>query len=728
MTTNTSFPAAARDDPGPEYRIEAHASLIKRPPKVLKHGDAFAVLDCDGDCGKLPQTAEGVFFLDTRYLSRWELTFSQQPLLLLSSMVHDDNSALTVALTNPDCDDGSFSRNVVEVSRTKFVWCHGCYERIGVRNFDLEPREIELGIAFDADFKDVFEVRGMDRARRGRVTKRKIDASSVVFDYLGLDHVARETRVEFDPVPTSLTLERASFRLSLEPRAATTIFAKVQFSERRDDVTVTTPEFVSAYREKRRETRAASVDIAAVTSSNDVFNDIMRRSTSDITMLLVKTGDGVYPHAGIPWYSTVFGRDGLITALLVLWVDPSIARGVLLHLAETQARAHDASRDAQPGKILHEKRHGEMARTGEVPFAGYYGTVDATPLFVVLAGLYFKRTGDLETITRIWPNIKAAMAWCDEFGDRDGDGFIEYFRETPDGLANQGWRDSHDSIFHENGRLAQGPIALVEVQAYVYEAKLQAAMLADCIGDHADAARWRKQATALKAHFNRAFWIEELGTYALALDGAKTACKIVASNAGHVLMTGIAPKAKAQRVANALLSSDVFSGWGIRTVSTSAPRYNPMSYHNGSVWPHDNALIALGLGRYGFKAHAMKIFEGLYRAQSYQPDRRLPELFCGFSRKRGRGPVSYPVSCSPQAWAAATPFALLSACVGLELDYGRRVVQFNDPALPQFLDEVRFTNLRLGEASIDVRLTRSKGDVELNVLGRGGEIGAVVRK
>jgi glycogen debranching enzyme len=723
----TSTALAETEEHEPEYRIEAHASLVERPLKVLKHGEAFAVLDAEGDCGKFADTAEGIYYRDTRYLSKWELSFLGRPLLLLSSILHDDNSALSVALTNPDVEDIGFVRNAISVSRTKFVWGHACYERIGLRNFDLEAREVDLSIVFDADFKDLFEVRGMDRARRGKTSKR-LSGTSVVFDYSGLDHIARETRIEFEPAPSSLSHNRASFRILLVPGATATILAKVQFCEVSDDVTVTTPRFGTAYRQKRRDARAATEGIATVESSNDVFNAMMCRSTSDISMLLTRTQDGVYPHAGIPWYSTVFGRDGIITALLYLWVDPSVARGVLLHLAATQADKVDTSKDAQPGKIVHEQRLCEMAHTGEVPFSGYYGTVDATPLFVVLAGNYCRRTGDIETIRRIWPNIKAAMRWCDEFGDRDGDGFVEYFRETADGLANQGWKDSYDSIFHEDGQLAKGPIALAEVQAYIHEAKIEAAMLAVQMGEPEAAARWRQQAAELKVRFNKEFWIEELGTYALALDGTKKACKVVASNAGHVLMSKIAPRDYAVRVADTLLSSDMFSGWGVRTVSTAAARFNPMSYHNGSVWPHDNAMIALGLGRYGLKSHALRIFEGLYRAQSYQPDGRLPELFCGFPKKRGRGPVSYPVSCSPQAWAAATPFALLAACVGLELDHARRVVEFNDPVLPAFLDEVTLRNLRFGEAAMDVRLTRFGEDVALHVLRRSGEIGAIVRK
>jgi glycogen debranching enzyme len=412
----------------------------------------------------------------------------------------------------------------------------------------------------------------------------------------------------------------------------------------------------------------------------------------------------------------------------MLWVDPSIARGVLLYLAATQATEIDVTRDAQPGKILHERRQCETARTGEVPFASYYGTVDATPLFVVLAGRYFARTRDEETIKRIWPNILAAMAWCDTYGDRDGDGFVEYFRETPNGLANQGWKDSFDSIFHRDGTLAEGPIALVEVQAYVYEARLQSATLAEHLGHDALAAAWRLKAAALMENLNSAFWSEELGSYAIALDGEKRPCLVHSSNAGHVLMTDMASTERAHRVANVLLSPQLFCGWGVRTVAEDAARYNPMSYHNGSVWPHDNALIGLGLARSGHKAHLIKIFEGLYSAQSYQADRRLPELFCGFQRRRGRAPVSYPVSCSPQAWASATPFGLLGASLGLEIDCAGKVVQFKDPVLPGFLDGVTLRKIRIGTASIDVRLLRRDGQIALDVLRRDGDVDAIVRK
>jgi glycogen debranching enzyme len=481
------------------------------------------------------------------------------------------------------------------------------------------------------------------------------------------------------------------------------------------------PSFLAAYRETRRALRASTERIATLSSTNAFFNELVCRSTSDLYMLATETEEGLYPYAGIPWYSTVFGRDGIITAMLLLWVDPSLAQGVLRYLAAHQATEIDPSADAQPGKILHERRLCEMAATGEVPFRCYYGTVDATPLFIMLAGEYFRRTGDRETIDAIWPNIKAALAWCDTYGDRDGDGFVEYYRETENGLANQGWKDSHDSIFHAGGADAEGPIALVEVQAYVFAAKIGAARLADALGDAAMAARLRGEAEALRQRFEQAFWCEDLSTYALALDGAKQPCRVRTSNAGHALFAGIASPERARRTARTLMGEDSFCGWGIRTLARGEARYNPMSYHNGSVWPHDNALVALGFARYGLKQEAAAVFEGLFDASCYQELRRLPELFCGFLRRRRRGPTSYPVACSPQAWAAAAPFGLLKACLGLELSVDDDEVRLNDPVLPDFLDDVTLRSVRVGSSRLDLRLERHDyGSVTLHVLRRRG--------
>jgi glycogen debranching enzyme len=544
--------------------------------------------------------------------------------------------------------------------------------------------------------------------------------------YIGLDQVERITKLAFDPPPKTLTTARAGFEVSLKPHEARRIFFRIGVPDViHDDWSGRA--FYRQMRAARRALRSSSGRAASVDSSNSLFNEIARRAVSDLYMLITDTPQGPYPYAGTPWFSTPFGRDGIITALMTLWLDPNIAKGVLGFLAATQATAVEPQRDAEPGKILHEMRHGEMAALHEVPFGRYYGSVDATPLFVLLLGEYFVRTDDLDTVRALWPNAEAALRWIDSYGDRDGDGFVEYYRQTQEGLANQGWKDSQDAVFHRNGHYAEGPIALCEVQAYVYGAKQHASRLAAALGHQQQAETLRAQAEALREKFEKDFWCEELSVYALALDGAKQPCRVVSSNAGQVLLTGIASADRARRVAQTLLGPACFSGWGIRTIGLSELRYNPMSYHNGSVWPHDNGLIALGLARYGHKQAAAQVFSALFDAATYMDLRRLPELFCGFSRRQRNAPTQYPVACSPQAWASATMLSLLQASLGLELFDRSNEIAFHSPVLPVFLDELHLRNLRLSRGSVDVLLHRHGEEVAVTVTRREGDVVVVVR-
>jgi len=682
------------------------------------------VFDPHGDIIAANGSSDGIYHHDTRYLSSLELNLNGAPMLLLSSNVQEDNAVLTVDLANPRLVlRGGFTLQgeLIHVNRLKYVWESACYERLLVHNFDTRTHTVTLGIQFGADFADLFEVRGQKRVQRGQVSAERRSDSLVALQYVGLDGVERVTSLAFEPTPTYLDSATARFQPQLGPGQGIRVVLRIACDQRRQENAVGR-RFYSSLRSARRALRTSSGRATSLDSSNSLFNEMARRSVADLYMLLTDTEYGPYPFAGIPWFGTPFGRDGLLTALFTLWIDPMIAKGVLRFLAATQATDIDPERDAEPGKILHEMRDGEMAHLREVPFARYYGSIDATPLFVMLAGEYFKRTGDLQTVRELWPHIEAALYWIDNYGDPDGDGFVEYQRKNADGLINQGWKDSHDAIFHEDGRIAEGPIALCEVQAYVYAAKRHAAALALTLNHSVAAAVLAQQAEILRERFEVAFWCDDLSTYALALDGDKKPCRVIASNAGHALFGEIADASRARRVAETLLGTGCFSGWGVRTVARSAARYNPMSYHNGSVWPHDNALIALGLARYGLKSGVLKIFKGLFEAAGYMDLRRLPELFCGFAWRRLTAPTLYPVACAPQAWASATVFALLQACLGLGFDQGADGIRFDRPGLPDFLDQLHLRGVSTKDGVADVLLRRYGADVAVNITRRQGNV------
>jgi glycogen debranching enzyme len=694
-----------------------------RPRRTLKHGDCFVVLDSHADIGAAAGGTDGIFFRDTRYLSHLEMLINGQQPLLLGSNVRDDNSILTVDLTNPDIyldHKRVLPKDVLHVVRTLFLWRGAVYQRLRMQNHGEGPFEFRLTLAFASDFADLFEVRGLHRKRRGVVTPEMRGKAEVVLNHLGLDGNRRHTTLLFDPMPERLSTNVASYAFELQPNESRSIYVTVE-CERDVEETHSLP-FRKGLRAAFSEHKAANRGIATISTSNQVFNEVVCRSMADLAMLTTGTPQGPYPYAGIPWYSTTFGRDGIIAALQMLWCNPQIAQGVLRRLAAFQAREIDPLADAEPGKILHEMRGGEMAALREVPFGLYYGSVDATPLFVMLAGLYAEHTGDIETLRELWPNVEAALGWIDGPGDPDRDGFVEYHRANVTGLVNQGWKDSHDAVFHADGSLAQGPIALCEVQGYVFAAKRLAARGARRLGKLVLGEALDAQAAKLAERFEAAFWCEDIGTYALALDGQKRPCRVRTSNAGQVLFSGIAAPDRAQAVMRDLMRPSFFSGWGIRTLAREERRYNPMSYHNGSVWPHDNSLIAAGFARYGHKSAIDRVFTGLFDAASYMDLRRLPELYCGFQRGRQRGPTLYPVACSPQAWAAGTPLLLLQSSLGLEFDPDRNEILLRNPRLPPFLEEVVLRNLRLGQSAVDVMLHRHGADVSLQVLRNEGHI------
>jgi len=717
-----------------DLRLDEQFSIVNdtarstAPSRVLKHGDSFGVFDPHGDAIPADAGEHGLYHAGTRFLSRFELLLGRRRPQLLSSTISGDNTLLAVDLTNPDIlRDGRVvvPRGEIHVFRGRVLGNGTCAERIRVANHGLQPIDVPISIAFDADFADVFEVRGTRRAKRG-TRLPDVEAADITLRYLGLDQVERRTHIRWSRQPDRVAAGVATYRFSLAPHESVDFEVWIACEtgpERQPDVTCDAALAAVRQERARQEQREC-----AILSSNEELNRWIRRSAADLHMMTTTTASGPYPYAGIPWFSTPFGRDGIITALQLLWAWPDMARGVLQFLADNQATGVDDRQDAQPGKILHEMRGGEMAALGEIPFGRYYGSADATPLFVMLAHAYYERTADADFVARLWPHLLAALHWMESHGDPDGDGFIEYARRSESGLINQGWKDSQDSVFHQDGTLAEPPIALCEIQAYAYAAWSGAACLARARGDHSQASQWEERAERLRGRFEEAFWCEDLGTYALALDGSKRPCRVATSNPGHCLFTGIASPERARLTAATLMSETSFAGWGVRTLAASQSRYNPMSYHNGSIWPHDNAIIAAGFARYGLTASATRIMSAMLDLSQSVDLNRLPELICGFHRRTGEFPTLYPVACAPQSWAAGTVYMLLSACLGLQIDATARRIAVRRAVLPESVEWLRITNVTVLDASLDLLLTRHPYDVSVTVLRRDGDVEIVAVK
>ena len=699
----------------PQYYIATTSSPVDDRARVLKYGRMFFVFDRLGDVQTSGLGEQGLFYDGTRHLSELSLKLWGARPLLLSSTVATNNFLFTADLANLDVlSDGAIAihRGTLHMVRTRFLWSDSCFEKLRFVNHGMDDLEVPVHIGFDADYADVFEVRGTVRERRGRRRPEEINDNSVILSYEGLDGVVRYTRIECDAESVKKSESGLEFEVALRPKERVTVQFEVCCSS---EVARPCMGYTDALSSARFGLAEISREFPQITSSNSRFSDWIARSTSDLEMMIAGNPERNYPYAGVPWFSTVFGRDGIITALQTLWLNPNIAKGVLEFLASSQADRVDAVADSEPGKILHEMRRSEMAVLGEVPFGKYYGSVDATPLFIMLAGAYFDRTADRPTLERLWPNIERALQWIDEYGDVDGDGFVEYARHSSKGLVQQGWKDSNDSIFHSDGTIAAPPVALCEVQGYVYAAKVAASRLARVLGDVNRSCALDVQAETVRTRFENEFWCDDLGTYALALDGEKRPCRVRASNAGHCLYAGITSPERARRVAENLMSDEFFTGWGVRTVAKTESRYNPLSYHNGSVWPHDNSIIANGMARYGCKKMAGQVLLALLDLSSQVELGRLPELFCGLKRRPNEAPTLYPVACSPQAWASAAPFLVLEGCLGISIQAERGRIVFDRPFLPEGIPQLSIRGLRCGKALVDLLLERRNDSVLVHV-------------
>ncbi len=713
-----------------KFYIVATSSILDPHRLIIKQGETFGVFSRFGDILPFGKGEQGLYHEGTRFLSKYLLEINGLRPLFLSSNVDEDNIFLTVDLTNPDLYKGDrelLKRDIVHIMRSRLLFDNCCLEYIRLRNFGRDATaRLDIELEFEADFADIFEVRGMKRKRRGRQFPPEAGREEISLSYEGLDGVFRRTLIKFSAPPDEIKAGRkAVFKKDLNPGETDTFFLTISYSTGKYKRPVTFRQACAKAQKRALDFRETATGIH---TSNDLFNESVKKAVSDIMMMLTVTPQGVYPYGGIPWYATVFGRDGIITALQCLWIKPEIARDVLKYLAATQAHELDRKRAAEPGKIIHESRKGEMAALGEIPFGAYYGSVDSTPLFLVLAGAYLKRTGDLELVREIWESIELAVLWMEKYGDVDGDGFLEYIPHK-EGLANQGWKDSCDSVFHKDGTFPEGPIALCEVQGYAYAAKREIAEIAAALGKKDLSRKLSGEAGRLKENFDRSFWDAGLGSYVLALDGNKKPCRVLASNAGHALFTSIARPERAGMVAGKLTSDSMFSGWGIRTLSSRELPYNPMSYHNGSVWPHDNSIAAAGFSRYMLKEHFVKVFTGIFEASLFMEFQRLPELFCGFHKRKGQPPTLYPVACAPQTWASGALLLLLQTSLGLEFDPKNSRLLMKAPVLPEFFEWVRLKNLLVAPGlPVDLNIRRYKESVSVEVEKRAPGVSITVYK
>jgi len=675
----------------------------------IKSDDAFLVCDAHGD---ILGGASGLFSSDTRILSRFRfLVGDRRPSQLSSGLSHDSVvfSFHGANLDLPPVGGHATPRGVIHVERTRLLYENHMFERVRCSNYGLDEIMLPLAFEYDADFRDLFEVRGLKRAKRGELEPGRLTGRHVVFGYEGLDGVRRTSALAFSEPPWRMTTRRADFMFSLRPGERVDLFVEAGPDEHEAPARERFVRSLSGARGRVRQREAMGGQLA---SSSASFSAWLEKSRADIALLVTELATGPYPFAGIPWFSTPFGRDGVITAWQLLWLVPDLAKGVLTYLAARQAQESSKFRDSDPGKIMHETRRGEMAAVNEIPFGLYYGGVDTTPLYVALAGAYLERTGDVALIERLWPALRAAAEWIERYGDSNSDGLVDYARGLASGLANQGWKDSVDSVFHEDGSFPKGPVALVEVQGYAFAAFRAMALMLRRLG-RPGAEVWDERAEAMRQRVEAHFWMEELGFYGIAIDGDGALCRPRASNAGHLLFVGLPTAERAASVTRQLLSAEFDSGWGVRTLGVGQARFNPMSYHNGSIWPHDTAICVAGMARYGERAGAAKLIGDLFGAVSYF-GMRMPELFCGFPRQAGEPPIAYPVACMPQAWSAGSVFMMLQACLGLTIDADKREVRLVRPTLPDGVERLTIERLDVAGARVDLRFQRLDNLVAVN--------------
>jgi glycogen debranching enzyme len=728
MSTQLSIPEDALIEI-PSPHVEPRVAFQQLEPRKVNNltlidGKTFLSTTVAGDImpGGAPDV--GFFHDDTRFLSRMELRLGGHRAVVLSSST-EKTFGSQIELTTGNINlRGSFDlpENTIHLRREQVLASEVFFDRLTFENFNQQMVELLVEIAYDTDFVDVFQVRGVARETHGQYYKPIVHKDGIEFYYRGLDRVMRQTSIHMDPAPAEIVDQTARWELKLLPLKQFRIELRVTPRvEGRPNRAAANRDLAASLRHRRQTFSEWESHATSFRSSNEVFDQTMRTATADFHALQIPDGDEHVIAAGIPWFATMFGRDSIIAAYQSLSLNPRLACDTLRVLARYQGKEVNDWRDEQPGKILHEYRDGEMTRNGELPFGPYFGSVDATPLFLILLSETYNWTADEELVRELLPAAYRSLHWIDQFGDFDNDGFVEYLRRSPRGLVNQTWKDSWDANMHRDGTVAQPPITPVEVQGYVYDAKYRMALLLRHLGDTANADRLKRELTDLAKRFEKTFWIPSRGFYALALDGEKKQLQVVSSNPGHLLFTRILSKDRARAVVNRLMRDDMFSGWGWRTMSQDEQVFNPMSYHRGSVWPHDNSLIAHGMALNEFRQEPIKCLTTLFHAALNFRDYRLPELFCGVQRRDFDEPVHYPVSCSPQAWASGSLFLILISVLGIRPSAHRKELNIVNPMLPEWLDHLHIRNLQIGKSRVGLDYTRRGERTFCNVVDVTGE-------
>jgi glycogen debranching enzyme len=689
---------------------------------TLIEGKTFLATNVAGDIVPAGAPDVGFFHEDTRFLSHLEFKLDGHRSAVLSSST-EKTFVSQIELTTGNItlrDSFDLPENTIHIRREQLLASEILFDRFTFENFNRCAVAFTVELSYSADFVDVFQVRGIARADHGQYYKPLIEDDGVIFSYRGRDNTLRQTVIRMNPAPVEISNGTARWELRLEPLKKTaleiTVTPRVEDKESR----ATLYDYEAQLQARRTAFQEFDSASTRFSSSNSVFDELMRNATGDFHALRIPVGDEHVIAAGIPWFATIFGRDSIIAAYQTLSLNPELAKDTLRVLARHQASEVDDWRDAQPGKILHESREGEMTKCAEMPFGPYYGSVDATPLWLVLLSETYNWTCDDALVREMLPHAYRALDWIDQYGDFDGDGFVEYLRRSPRGLVNQGWKDSWDANMHSDGRVANPPIALCEVQGYVYDAKYRMSSLLRTFGNNERADKLRREANELARRFEKSYWVQSRGFYAMALDAEKQPLEVVSSNPGHLLWSRIINRERARTVTQRMMQEDMFSGWGWRTMSQKEQVFNPLSYHRGSVWPHDNSLIAHGMALNEFRDPALKVLGALFQAALEFRD-RLPELFCGLQRRPYDEPVHYPVSCSPQAWASGALFLILSSVLGIRPSAQRKELNIINPQLPEWLSYLHIRNLKIGNSRVGLDFTRQDQRTFCNVVDITGD-------